>query len=441
MSRVGIFGLGKLGSPMLAVFAAAKHEVVGCDVSQKAVDAINDRQAPVKEPGLQEMLDRPESVYRATTDADSVARWAEILFIIVPTPSKADNTFSSDYVKKVCEDIGPAIGETDGYKLIVLTSTVMPGTMEGVVVPALEKASGKTCGDGFGLCYNPEFIALGSVIHNMLNPDFVLIGRSSSLDENILVRFFGTVFDEHNVGQSLASYRCMSFVNAELTKLVLNCYVTMKISYANEIAALCERVNGADAKVVLDAIGNDSRIGGKCLMPATKFGGPCFPRDSRALIAFGQSLAFHTMLPFATNAINNLWSQRLEAKIMALKPGTVAILGLTYKTETNVTEESAGMALLNNLSDLCSVRIFDPSVMDLEYIAVDPQTAITNISLCNTVNNCIDGADVIVIATPWPEFHGLQISHPCYVFDCWRILDPAIQAEGVVIHYPGRYEE
>lgn len=437
--RVGVFGLGKLGSPMLAVFAAAGHDVLGCDLIRSNVDSVNAFKAPVQEPGLQDMLDHAKGHYSATLDADAVARWANLIFIVVPTPSMEDDTFTPKYVVEVCNAIGPAIGDCPDYKTVVVVSTVMPGTMQSAIIPALESASRNQCGLHFGVAYNPEFIALGSVIENMLHPDFVLIGCQNDVSLVDIINFYKSVYSAHGV--PIAPFQVARYVDAEIAKLALNCYVTTKISYANEIAGLCECIRGADAANVLRIVGADSRVGKKYLTPATSFGGPCFPRDSRAMAALGKSVRYPLQIPQATKRVNNKWPVRMADHILKCHPKTVAILGASYKPYTGIATESAATLLLRELfAYQCAIRLYDPMVPDAAMRCMTHVPCVSNYYHDN-IDKCVAGADVVVIATAWPEFRTLKINHPCHVYDCWRILDPDIQGDGVKLHYCGRNEE
>jgi UDP-glucose 6-dehydrogenase len=254
---------------MVAVFASKGHNVIGVDVNEEYVEAINDGRAPIEEPGLADLLAMNRSRITATTDVRVAVLRSDIIFVVVPTPSDTFNRFGLDYVLAAMTTIGEALRERVGYRVVVLTSTVMPGAMDREVVPCLETAA---CGKGredFGVCYNPEFIALGSVIADMQNPDFVLIGESGERAGQILEDFYTSM----DIGPVVRT----NFVNAELTKLSLNAYVTTKISYANMLGEICEHIPGADADVVANAVGLDSRIGRKYLKPATAYGGPCVP--------------------------------------------------------------------------------------------------------------------------------------------------------------------
>src|SRR5690242_20330199 len=225
--RVSVVGLGKLGSPLVAVLASRGLEVCGIDLNHEIIDKINNGIAPVEEPHLQELLSEHRGRIRATSDWRVGIESTDITGIIVPTPSGADGAFRNDFVLSAVENIGRVLRQKRGYHLVVVHSTTMPGSIGGPIKERLEQASGKRVGVDVGLCYNPEFIALGNVISGLLHPDFVLIGESDARAGDMLQDIYRQV-----VGPDVAVRR-MNFVNAELAKISVNTYVTMKISFAN----------------------------------------------------------------------------------------------------------------------------------------------------------------------------------------------------------------
>ncbi|MEM3485867.1 MAG: nucleotide sugar dehydrogenase, partial [Candidatus Methanomethyliaceae archaeon] len=343
--RISVIGLGKLGAPLAAVLASKGHKVIGVDVDDRPIRLINEGKAPVYEPGLEALIQASRERLWATSDYDLAVRETEATFIIVPTPSDESGAFSLRYVLAAAESIGQALRHKDGYHLVVLTSTVMPGATGSELLPALETHSGKRCGRDFGLCYNPEFIALGSVIHDMLNPDFVLIGESDPHAGDILTGIY------RNLCENNPPIARMNFINAELTKLALNTFVTTKISYANMLAEVCERLPGADVDVVTSALGLDSRIGRKYLKGAIGYGGPCFPRDNLAFIHLARQLGVQAVLAEATDRLNRAQIVRLAEIVLSRLPkgGRVGIMGLSYKPNTDVIEESQGVQLARHL--------------------------------------------------------------------------------------------
>jgi UDPglucose 6-dehydrogenase len=419
--RVAVVGLGKLGAPLAAVLATKGHEVLGIDVNEATVQQLNEGRAPVDEPGLEQLVSASRGRLSATTNLAAAAS-VDLSVLIVPTPSDERGAFSNDYVLAAVESIGRALAERAGSHVMVIASTVMPGSCESEIRPALERTSGRKVGDTLGLCYSPEFIALGSVIRDMLEPDMVLIGESDTKAGDVVERLYRGVVEND------PPFRRMSLVNAELTKIAVNTYVTMKISYANTLADMCERLPGADVETVTDALGLDSRIGQKYLRGSIAFGGPCFPRDNRAFATLAQDLGTEAPLAEATDAVNVAQIDRL-ARIVESHLGlgdTVGVLGLSYKPGTAVVEESPGLALARLLGQAgYDVQVFDPHPgalrAALEQLGSAAQRA-------GSVAELVERCDVTVIATPAVEFQTLGdgvgdgVRRRRTVIDCWRLL-------------------
>src|SRR5207245_462512 len=228
---------------------------------------------------------------RAPVEANST-------LIVVPTPSTEEGGFSIDYVIEAARSIGRGLKAKDGYHLVVLTSTVLPGSTEYGMIPVLERESGKRCGQDFGVCYSPEFIALGQVIKDFLNPEFLLIGEQDERAGEMLASIYLAVCDNQ------PKIARMNLVNAELTKISVNAYVTMRISFANMVASLSEQLPGGDVDTVTGALGLDTRIGSRYLKGAVAFGGPCFPRDNQALAYLARQLGQTGALAEAVHAYN-----------------------------------------------------------------------------------------------------------------------------------------
>ena len=421
--RISVIGLGKLGSPMAACFAAKGFTTIGVDLNEAYVEAINEGRAPVFEPGLAEMLAEGRACLTATTDTVEAVAQTDATFLIVPTPSEQDGGFSLRYVLAACESIGRALQDKEGYHLVVLTSTVMPGSTGGPVREALEEASGKRAGADFGLCYSPEFIALGSVIRDFLHPDFLLIGESDERAGAALADIYRKAIDND------APVARLNFVNAELAKISVNTFVTTKIAFANMLARICERLPEASVDEVTSALGLDSRIGAKYLRGAISYGGPCFPRDNIALASLARALGTSAHLAEATDASNRDGIQRLADLVAGKLPegGTVAVLGLAYKPDTDVVEESPGLHLVRALADRgVDVVAFDPAAGPNAKIALGSIDVRFPVSAIAAVHE----ADVVVITTPWQEFAALdgaafaRPGEPRVLIDCWRILTP-----------------
>ena len=419
-TRISVVGLGKLGACMAATMASKGVQVMGVDVNSSTVEALNAGRAPVVEPHLQEMITANRPRLRATTSLDEAVAASSMSFIVVPTPSDDRGGFSIRYAEQAARSIGRALRNKSDYHLVILTSTVLPGSTEHGILPAIEEESGKKCGRDFGLCYNPEFIALGNVIHDLLNPDFILIGKSDERTGAMLEQWYGTYCDNH------PPVALMNFVNAELTKLSVNTYITMKITFANMLAAICEELPGADVDTVTAAIGRDLRIGRRYLTGGLGYGGPCFPRDNQALASMAQTIGVPSGLAETTDAMNQkLLLRQVERVRSLLRPGMrLGILGLAYKPNTNVIEESQGLVLAQGPSDNGNVvAVYDPLAMEIARSVLKDKVRYMSSAL-----ECIQNSDLVVITTPADEFRALEAAdfpkrrEKILVLDCWRIL-------------------
>jgi UDPglucose 6-dehydrogenase len=429
LKSVSVVGLGKLGTPLAACFAARGFRVTAVDVDKNKVDAINAGRPPIHEPGLAELIQEGQDRLAATQDVEAAVRSSEATFIVVNTPSEPGGGFSLRYVLPTLEAIGKTLRTKPGFHLVVLTSTVMPGSTGGEVRAALERASGKTCGEHFGLCYSPEFIALGSVIRDFYFPDFLLIGESDEQSGDILAEIY------RRTCKNTPFVARMNFINAEITKLAVNTYITTKISYANMIARLCEKLPGADANVVTNALGLDTRIGPRYLKGAVSYGGPCFPRDNRALAALAARVGASSGLAEATDLFNRAQIKSLAELVKSHHSGMAAIgiLGLTYKPDTDVVEESFGLLLAQELSaaDL-AVVVYDPSADAVRALGQNK-----NVRCVSSAQECIAHSGVVVLATPWQEFREVSAEQwtrnngSRVVIDCWRVLNHLEGVEGI----------
>ena len=410
---------------MAAAIASRGHSVVGVDVNRRAVDALNAGVAPVQETGLQALIDANRPRLRATVDQAEAIQASEITFVIVPTPSDARGAFSLQFAAYAFREIGRALASKDARHTVVLTSTVLPGATRHGLVPILEAHSGKRAGRDFGVCYSPEFIALGSVIHDFLHPDFLLVGE---LDEPS-GEHLGAVYADI-VGPEVPLRR-MTLENAELAKISLNAYVTTKITFANMLAEICGAIPGGNVDVVSDAIGLDKRIGRKYLTGGLGFGGPCFPRDNVALSFIAKELGARTELPETTDRLNRSLAGRIVERLgdSVTRGRTVAVLGLAYKPLSHVIEESQAMLLVRAFIDRgARVLAYDPLAREAANAELGGRALVLD-----SIEDCVAQADIVVIATPDPEFRRLTPSHfrrdglPVVVIDFWRALATALR--------------
>src|ERR1700726_3165428 len=345
IESISVCGLGKLGACMAATFAARGFPVIGVDIDPEKIRKVNAGEPPVDEPRLAETMKEGRERLRATDDpSETVATDAS--FFIPPSPSLPDGSFSTEYLLKAMQPVAKAI-RAAGKKghIFVCSSTTTPGAVDSVLIPMLEKETGWKCGSEFHVCYNPEFIALGNVINGLLEPDLVLIGESDPKSGAALEELY------RRYTRNKCRIARMSIISAELTKISVNSYITMKISFTNQLRMIAEQFSKADIKMILDAIGTDTRIGHKYLRPGLSFGGPCFPRDNRLLAYAAREVGLEAPLAEASDKTNELTKSNLLQRVRGLvSPGdTVLVLGMSYKPDTYITEESAGLHLAQNL--------------------------------------------------------------------------------------------
>jgi len=433
--RVSVIGLGKLGLPMAGIFAAAGYPTIGVDQNRRLIDALSEGECPIEEPGLPELLKKAGSNLKVTDTYPHAILDSDVSFIIVPTPSGGDHRFKNDYVVAALEKIALILRGKRDYHLIVVTSTVMPGSCADVFKPLIEEKSGRRVGEDVGLCYSPEFIALGNVIDGMRNPDAVLIGESDRKAGDILQGIYRVT-----CGNKPPIVR-MDWLNAEIAKLALNVFITTKISLANTFAEVCQAIPGGDVDKVTDFIGLDSRIGRKYLRGGLGFSGPCFPRDVRAFATLAKAFGVSCPIQKAVHSFNRWHNRFVFDRIMErFKGKAVTILGLTYKPHTPVVEESPSLDLVRWFRERSVyVSVYDPEGMDNARLVLGEDD--DDIYYAVSMHDALICSDMCVIATPWPEFRGLkpedfrQYMVKPRVFDCWRFLDGKTLADGGVEYY------
>jgi UDPglucose 6-dehydrogenase len=402
LNRIAIVGLGYVGLTTALCFASRGMNAVGVDVDTSRIDAINSKRLPIHEPGLERVLmDAVEKGFISTNQMPI----SDVYFITVGTPSKKDGSVDLQYIKKASEDIGVAIksGGADSYRLVIVKSTVPPGTTRNIVKRRVERFSGRKAGVDIGFCSNPEFLREGSAVIDTMSPDRIVIGefdkRSGDSLEGLYYSFYGA--------DKMPPLIRTSMENAELTKYANNAFLAMKVSYINEIAQMCERISGADVTVVAKGIGLDKRIGERFLNAGLGWGGSCFPKDVKALIAFSKSIGYNPLIVSGTLEVNE--KQPLAAVEMAkkalgdLKGKRIAVLGLAFKPDTDDIREAVSLRILTKLlEEGALITAYDPVAQpNVERILAE------KVTYSNSSLGCIQGADCCIIVTEWDEFKEL----------------------------------
>jgi UDPglucose 6-dehydrogenase len=427
IQRISVFGLGKLGACIAAALASRGFQVVGYDVDKRKTEVVKKGLAPIEEPHLQETITQAGPRLKATDEIEEAVLGSGASFFVPSTPSLPDGSFSNHFLIPALESVAVAVRKLRRKRhLFVVNSTLTPGTSDSVLKPLLEKILVSECGRDFGLCYNPEFIALGDVLHGLLQPDFVLIGESDALSGALLE----DVYKRFNTNS--APVERMSNVNAELAKISLNCAVTTKISFVNQLSGVCARIPGADAGVILGAIGKDRRIGRDYLKPGLGFGGPCFPRDNRLFQYVAQSVGADDALSRATDKINESVNLRLLETVVSLCPAgsPVGVLGLAYKPFTSVVDCSPGMWLCEQLTR-AGRRVFAHDY----FAGSNARSAFGNerLRICDDPMELVgNGCQLLVITCPWPgykELFDLNESRfsRAIIVDPWSLLEPVVR--------------
>jgi len=402
--KVSVFGLGYVGSVSAASFAADGHQVVGVDVNADKVAAINAGRSPIVEPGLEELLARhaPDGGVRATTSAADAVRDTEVSLLCVGTPSRRNGSLDLTYLERVSEEVGTALRDKASYHVVVVRSTVLPGTTHQTVIPILERTSGKKYGEGFGVSVNPEFLREGTALKDFRKPPMTLVGHNHAVDAG------GTIALYQSIDAPLIS---TSIRVAEMIKYASNTWHALKVVFANEIGNLCKKLE-VDSHEVMDVFCRDEKLNLSAyyLKPGFAFGGSCLPKDVRALQYRAKELdvdlpVISQILPSNRQQIQNALDQVLDTG-----KKTVGLLGFSFKAGTDDLRESPMVILAEALLGKgISLKIYDKSVSIAKLVGANKayiETQIPHLSslLCDTVDEVIDGSEVLVVGTQAPEF-------------------------------------
>lgn len=424
MYRVSVVGLGKLGQCLAATLALRGFDTLGVDIDSRIVQSINNGQATVIEPGLQEIITRVGRKLKATQSHAEAILETDITCILVATPSEPEGNFSNRHLEAAFHSLAESLGKSSKrYHLFMIHSTVMPGAIEGYLIPLIEKVSGKRLNQDFGVCYCPELVALGNVIQDFLRPDLVMIGQSDDFAGDQAIRIYNQLTEN-----SPPIFR-MSIPNAEIAKISLNCYITLKIGFANTLANLCECIPGGDVDTVTQVLGADRRISPYYLRGGLAYGGTCFPRDTSAFVALARRYGYEAELVQAAERINHLQNEHLCRLVYGALAGIggreVSILGLAFKPNTPVITESPAIKLIEMLlKSRVEIYVFDPQAMEETKRIFGNQ-----IHYCQSAEQCLGHSPVCVLVTPWKEFQSIEAldssPNPLIFIDCWRFFNPS----------------
>ncbi|MGA9140321.1 MAG: UDP-glucose/GDP-mannose dehydrogenase family protein [Methanocella sp.] len=416
--RISIIGTGYVGTVTGTCFAHMGNDVICVDVDSSRVERINAGVPPIYEEGLEQLLhEHAGKNLRATLDYDEAIANTDISFICVPTPSDDDGKIDLRFIREASRSIGRRLKDKKSYHVVVVKSTVVPGTTEQVVTPILEAESGKKAGKGFGVGMNPEFLREGKAVYDFQHPDRIVIGADDPKASSIIKGLY-------------ASYSCPKLdadtKTAEMIKYVSNAFLATKISFSNEVGNICKCL-GIDTYKVMEGVGLDTRISPHFLRSGLGFGGSCFPKDVKALVSKATEADYEPLLLKTVLKVNDrqpeIAIRLLKKHVPDLKGKKIAVLGLAFKDDTDDIRESRAIPLIGMLlSEGAMVTAYDR--MAAEHM----KKVYPNIAYAKTAGDALEGADACMIATEWAEFGKLNGEFgrmkTRVVIDGRRMVDP-----------------
>jgi len=440
--NISLVGLGKLGLCLSACLAEKGFNVVGVDIEESVVNKVNQGVAPWFEPQLQEFLAKHGGkTLHATAHHQEAIEKSNITFVLVATPSNHDGSFSNRFIESALKSLSEALQKNNKkHHLFIISSTVMPGSIEASFIPIIEKYSGRKLNKGFSICYDPDFVALGQIIKGFLQPELIVIGESDS-------EAGAKVEAIHNqICENKPVISWVSITNAELAKVCLNAYITTKISFANSLANLCEKIPNADVDSITKAIGVDRRISPYYFQGGLAFGGTCFPRDTHAYLNTSAEYGVQADIIQAVEQVNQYQKQHLAEMVLhelaKIENKTIGILGLAFTVNTAVVVQSPAINLIKELLK-----------HNLHIIAYDPYAIISAkailgsaIEYVDTPESCLEKAGLAVVTLRdmklKQSIDNFPFSaNPLTIIDCWRIMSP-IKLPKTVRYVPlGSYYE
>jgi GDP-mannose 6-dehydrogenase len=427
--KVSVFGLGYVGSVSAACFAEDGHQVVGVDVAPAKVAALNEGRSPIVEKGLDDLIQRntANGRLRATTSTPDAVRDTDLSLICVGTPSRKNGSLDLAYLERVCEQIGSALSDKDDYHVVVVRSTVLPGTTHEVVIPALERTSGKKYGTGFGVSVNPEFLRESTAIADFRHPPMTLVGHNYRSDSEPTQALYTKVE---------AQVVTTTIRTAEMIKYASNTWHALKVTFANEVGNLCKRLK-IDSHEVMDIFCRDEKLNlsSYYVKPGFAFGGSCLPKDVRAMQYRAKEVDLDMPVIQSILGSNQLQIQHAIDEIVDTGYKRIGLLGFSFKAGTDDLRESPIVILAEALLGKGhALRIYDKNVSIARLVGANRDyinTQIPHLSslLCDSIEEVIDQSDVIVVGNAAPEFSdALTRTRPNQVvFDLVRVTTPRNQ--------------
>jgi len=395
--RISVIGCGYVGLVTGLGFAELGNSVIFVDSDEFKLELINALKPPVYEPGLEELMTRNEGRFYATGDYQEAISNSEISFICVGTPSKDDGSIDLSHVKASAEQIGKSLAKKEEYHVLVVKSTVLPGTTENVVKQIIEEMSGKRAFVDFGLATNPEFLREGNAIDDFFKPDRIVIGAEDERTKKILYE----LYKQFNCPKLITDIK-----TAEMIKYASNAFLATKISFANEIGNICKKL-GIDVYEVFKGVGLDHRINPAFFRAGIGFGGSCFPKDVRALIAKAEELGEEPKILKAVIEVNERQPLRmielLKKHVQSLRGKKIGVLGLAFKPDTDDVRESRAIPIIEKLiEEGARVLAYDPKA------AENFRRLFPDIEYASSAEELIAESEAVLIVTEWKDFENLD---------------------------------
>jgi UDPglucose 6-dehydrogenase len=418
--NIAVVGSGYVGTTLAACFADLGHHVTAIDIDQSIVERLNRGDASIHEPGLDELLaEHTDERLRATTDYDAITD-CEVTFLALPTPSRADGSIDSSIIESGARSVGKALAGSEEEHLVVIKSTVVPGTTEEILIPAIEEGMGEPVGERVRVGVNPEFLREGTAVTDFLEPDKVVFGTSDQWSNDRLSAVFSPLIERANPVVFEASVR-----EAEMIKYANNAFLASKISLINELGNICKEF-GVDAYRVADAIGLDERIGEQFLRSGVGWGGSCFPKDVDALRAAARSVGYEPELLDAVVGVNNRQPERMLALLERhIDPAgkRIAVLGLAFKPGTDDIRNSRAIPAIEGLNECgATVVAYDPVATE------NMCERFPEVEYKESAKDALAEADGVLVLTDWDEFGVLdgefEAMRSSVVIDGRRIVEP-----------------
>ncbi|MEW6304439.1 MAG: nucleotide sugar dehydrogenase [Verrucomicrobiota bacterium] len=403
--NISIFGLGYVGAVLTGCFARDGHRIIGVDTDSTKVGLINDGKSPIIEKDLPELIAGgvKAGFVSATTDAQAAVLTTEMSMICVGTPSRPSGELDLTYVVRVCENIGAALKQKADYHLVVVRSTMLPGSVESTVIPALEKTSGKRCGTDFGVAINPEFLRESTAVHDFYHPPKTVVGAASKQDAETIGSLYARLE---------APFIHTSLRVAEMVKYADNCFHALKITFANEIGLLCKEL-GVDSRAVMDIFCQDRKLNlsPAYLRPGFAYGGSCLPKDLRAINRLAVVKDVNVPVLGSIAASNEHQIQNALRLIASKGKRKIGVLGFAFKGGTDDLRESPVVTLIEALIGKgCDVRLYDSYVSLARLVGANRryiEQHIPHISrlMVDSVAEVIQHSELVVIGNENDEFY------------------------------------